>query len=70
MFNLIHSEMERKYKYGAVAYMKLLQLQEKVNDLETLFILSGHYAETYAPMVDILSTTIGHMLEQLEFKYK
>lgn len=62
--------MERKYKYGAFAYLKLLQLQEKVNELESLFILSGHYADSYAPMTDILSTTIGKMLELLEFKYK
>lgn len=62
--------MERKYKYGAVAYMKLLQLQEKVNELDTLFTLSGLYAESYAVMTDILSSTIGKMLEQLEFKYK
>lgn len=61
---------ERKYKYGAVAYMKLLQLQDKVNELETLFILSGQYAESYAPMTDILTSTISKILEQLEFKYK
>ena len=62
--------MERKYKFGAIAYVKLLQLQEKVDDLDYILSLSGAYIESYEHNISTLTNTIGMMLDQLEFKYK
>lgn len=62
--------VERNYKYIAMTYIKVLQLQQKVNELSSALMLLGSYPSNYQKSIDDINMSLNTLLERLEFQYK